>query len=830
MTTNVSGPARARITRDLAFTLVAVLLVLVTPREALAQTTSTWSGGTGNWAPCPQDQGTALWDTCSADYYPGKGDNSDTAIVQGGPVTIGSGEGITIANLSIAAGDSVIVTPGYLDFTGSSIVNNGSLVIGAGNGVFIQAPANITLSGSGSVTITDPNTRLWGGNGTGATLNNLETIQGQGGLGVGGLTINNSGTISANVSGGTLAVQPVAMNNAGTIQAASGGTLDLIGAITFNNSGGTIQALDKSTVLLQTNISGGTITTSGSGSFTLAPPGAGAGLITLTNAGTFNVPAGASLNWTGTITNTGVFQLPGTISTNGTVTLKGSGSAVMSGGGFDGVNANPLVNQQLIHGYGTIYEVPLTNQATIQADNTSSALYIDGSTTTNTGTLQASGGGTLQLETVVNNSGGTILAQNGSTVIITNDFNGSINGGTLTTSGSGVIQSQNGLLDGTVNIPTNAGTLSASGGFDLFLQGTINNTGTITLNDNSCFVLNAATTLTGSGSVVMGPNACVTGSGIPFTNESTIEGAGSIGDSNPMPITNTGTIIANQSSPLIIQPNSTGFTNTGTLISNAGSTLNVHGTLTNLVKGTLTGGTYNAAGIIDLQASIVTNNSNLTLNGPGAQIYDAFDGVNALAGLTTNGKGTLILENGASLTTTTNLSNKGTLTIGPGSSLATGGSFTATSKVVTVDGILTAPTSLNVKKGTVQGKGTLAGSVTSTGIVIAGDSTTNPGVFTINGSYTQDATGSLDVAINGTQVGTQYSQLAVSNGVSLNGVLSIKISKKFVPALGTNFTILTASVVSGQFSTVKGASINSNEHFEVNYNSGSVVLTVASGP
>ncbi len=29
----------------------------------LGQTTSTWPGGAGNWEPCPQDKGTALWDT-----------------------------------------------------------------------------------------------------------------------------------------------------------------------------------------------------------------------------------------------------------------------------------------------------------------------------------------------------------------------------------------------------------------------------------------------------------------------------------------------------------------------------------------------------------------------------------------------------------------------------------------------------------------------------------------------------------------------------------------------------------------------------------------------
>jgi len=350
------------------------------------------------------------------------------------------------------------------------------------------------------------------------------------------------------------------------------------------------------------------------------------------------------------------------------------------------------------------------------------------------------------------------------------------------------------------------------------------------LTGNSCIALNQATTLTGSGTVSMGPTSCVTGSGIPFTNESTIEGAGSIGDSNPMPITNTGTILANQSGDtLIIAPDTTGFTNKGTLTVNTGSTMYVRGTMTNLNKGTLTGGTYNVSGVLDLQASIATNNATITMSGAGAQIFNSFDSVNALAAFAANGKGTLTLQNGASLTTTVNVSNKGTMTIGTGSSLTTDGTFTQTAKTVTVDGTLTAPTGLILKKGTIQGMGTLAAAVTSTGVVLAGDSLTAPGVLSVNGSYTQDATGTLELPIDGTQLGSQYSQLAVSNGASLNGTLEIKLGKKFVPPVGTVFTILTASAVSGQFSKVTGATINSNEHFQVNYNSGSVTLTVVSG-
>jgi hypothetical protein len=97
----------------------------------------------------------------------------------------------------------------------------------------------------------------------------------------------------------------------------------------------------------------------------------------------------------------------------------------------------------------------------------------------------------------------------------------------------------------------------------------------------------------------------------------------------------------------------------------------------------------------------------------------------------------------------------------------------------------------------------------------------------VAGSYTQNATGALNVAINGTK---QYSQVAVSNGVSLGGTLTIKRWKSFIPAVGDTFTILTGSAISGQFATVKGLSISGSEHFEINYTAGAVTLTVASGP
>ena len=802
---------------------ILLALALITSAPAFGQITSTWTGGAGNWSPCPnQTGGTALWDTCNlpTPEYP---DGNYNVVIQGGPV---NATGAGVVNLSIGSGDVLNITgTAYVDITGPSVVNNGSIILTSGNGFQFEGNITSTLSGTGSVQMNNSAVRFWGGNGT-PTLNLLQPVIGQGSIQ--GMAVNNQSTITA--SGGTLNIQPAGtgLTNTGTIQAESGSIINLIGAAPFTNTGGTIDALTGSTIWLAANITGGTITTAGTGNYTLAPPGSGAGLISLTNSGTFNVPAGAGLAWTGTITNTGIFNLNGAIDTNGTVTLTGSGTILMTNGQFNGFNTNPLINQQLIHGSGTFFGVPLTNQATINADNTSAMLSISGTpTTTNTATLEASGGGTLELAAVTNNTGGTIEALNGSTVILSTGFSGS--GGTFSTSGTGIIQSQNGQLDGTVNVPTNTGAIEVNG-FDLFTKGTIANNGVISI-PNGCMIMNAPTTLTGTGTLTMGTTGCIFGAGLAFTNASTIEGAGTIGDSNPMPITNTGTILANTpGATLFVTPNTTGFTNTGALVVNAGSTLDITGTFNNLKKGVLTGGTYSVSGVLDMQNSIVTAGAPITLSGTG-QIFDAFHGVSALASLATNsGKGLLTVQSGQSLTTAGNFTNKAKLIVGAGSTFTAGGSFTEAGGTATVDGTLAAPTGVTIKTGTVEGQGTLAAVVTSSAILVAGDTTTKPGLLKITGSYTQNATGSLDVDITGSTVGTQYSQLAVSNGASLNGKLNIKRKSTFVPAIGATFTIVTASAVSGQFATVTGTAINAAEHFAVNYSANAVTLTVVAGP
>ena len=299
-----------------------------------------------------------------------------------------------------------------------------------------------------------------------------------------------------------------------------------------------------------------------------------------------------------------------------------------------------------------------------------------------------------------------------------------------------------------------------------------------------------------------------------------------------MPITNTGTITANNAaSPLIINSSTYGFTNTGKLTTTAGSTLTIEGTFTNLsTSGTLSGGTYSETGVLGMPGAIVTNAASITLTGSSAEILNTSLNTNALAGLTSNASaGTLFLQSGQALITTTKLGNAGKVTIGAGSSFTVGGTYTQTAGTTTVDGTLTVPTSMSLQKGSLVGKGTVAAALSSNAAVTAGDSSAKPAKLSITGSYTQQSKGTLNISMGGTTSGT-FGDLAVTNGVVLAGTLNISLINGFVPAIGESFTIVSGSVVSGTFTTVNGTSINSSEHFQVNYSSNAVTLTVVAGP
>ena len=152
----------------------------------------------------------------------------------------------------------------------------------------------------------------------------------------------------------------------------------------------------------------------------------------------------------------------------------------------------------------------------INANVDGETLLIDAlSSFINSGTLQASGGGILELRdagaTDFANAGGTIEAQDDSEVLLTTAAR--IVGGELTTTGTGqfrVAANQNAFLeDLTLN-----GSLVAEDLSETEISGTINNTGSIDITSTGgatdLEIGTGGATLSGGGTVTLsGTNACL---------------------------------------------------------------------------------------------------------------------------------------------------------------------------------------------------------------------------------------------------------------------------------------------------------------------------------
>jgi hypothetical protein len=101
---------------------------------------------------------------------------------------------------------------------------------------------------------------------------------------------------------------------------------------------------------------------------------------------------------------------------------------------------------------------------------------------------------------------------------------------------------------------------------------------------------------------------------------------------------------------------------------------------------------------------------------------------------------------GYDFTTPGTFCNAGTVDIQSGAGFSTGsGDYSQVAGSTTVDGTLTAA-NVWVNGGTVNGTGTIAGNVTNAATVTPGDA---PGTLTIQGNYTQTASGALDINLAG---------------------------------------------------------------------------------
>ena len=395
----------------------------------------------------------------------------------GNGVSANLGGGLTLEALyNNSAGNitlEVVSTPATTGFTWTDGTANWNTAGDWSGGVVPTPVANVTIgSGAGgTVTLSQDSTitslTIGAGTSTGYTLQ-----------------VNSGNTL-------TVASSPtsVTVNNSGTI--ALGGSLNTLGTVTVNSGG----ALDLSggTVIDATLAGTGTMQTISGSSGTLHA-------VTISSGSTYVASNNATTNLFGTITNNGTIQFNGGGGANGflnltgAVILAGSGTVAMtdnSGAGnafFEG-NGQTLTNAgNTILGTGIIGNgsLAVVNNATIDATPAggTSALVLNGSGgITNTNLLEATGTGTLQVNTTVNNAGGNITANNGTVQV----DNATVKGGTLNTLNSGTMETigtstlDGSTASGAVTISSGS-TYMASNNATTDINGSIVNKGTIQLN------------------------------------------------------------------------------------------------------------------------------------------------------------------------------------------------------------------------------------------------------------------------------------------------------------------------------------------------------------
>jgi hypothetical protein len=698
-------------------------------------------------------------------------------------------------NLTIDGDDSLSFNNGAsLTVNGNTLRNAGSLSLNStGNSTdLIIASPNVTLSGGGTVTLSNNVNNYIFGSATTDTLTNQETISGAGQIGHGEMTLVNSGTINANQSSGMTVYANGGTTNTGTMEATAGSTLLLYG-MTVANAGGTISATGSRLQLSGATVNGGTVTLTGASLLQLTNGTVQGGTLNNSSTGTIEAVSGTS-TLGGTVNNPagGVLKIDngaflnletGTYSNLGTVTLNSTGNSsalvidgsnvTLSGGTvtlsnnpnnyiFGAANTDTLTNQETISGAGQIGhgEMTLVNTGTINANQSSGIIIQTSGNFTNSGTLQVSSGDTMHV------SGGPFTNFSGKTL----------------TGGSYVV----------------AGTLEID---------ELGKTGGEIVTDAAKISLNGA-----AAKFIDAAGKDVT------TNIATITSTGAFGITGRT-FTTTGN-----------------FTNDGALTIGGGSKFIVNGNLINFSGTTLTGGTFAVTGTLQFNgANIVNNASNIMLTGTASKIVNQSQ-ADALANLANNeAPGSFTLAGGRSFTTVGNFTDAGTFHVSKGStfSVAANNTYAQTGGTTTVDGTLAVSGSgkVNINTGSVFGNGgTFSGSVVSGGKFNIGDALKKAGQLAITGTYKQSSTGILPVDIGGLTAGTLYDQLNIKGSAILGGTLNLDLINGFTPTIGSMFDIMNFSSETGDFATVNGLQINQNEHFQKVVHATNVMLIVVKGP
>jgi hypothetical protein len=232
----------------------------------------------------------------------------------------------------------------------------------------------------------------------------------------------------------------------------------------------------------------------------------------------------------------------------------------------------------------------------------------------------------------------------------------------------------------------------------------------------------------------------------------------------------------------------------------SGQSLNINGvagcpseTLVTAAVGFSNAGTLTLGGACD--SGLAITNGNLTNTG-------------TLVAATTGSGVTRELKGGLINSGTFNVNGDTAFDKGGATLMQTGGSTAFPLSSVTLDPSGSGST-FQLQGGTLSGGGNsgpaaaiINGPVNNSGGSVIPGSTSTPGIMTVNG-YTQALGGKLTITINGTSVGSGYSQLSSLANATISGLLTINTLSG--PTAGHLYTIVGAQGTrSGEFSKVTG--------------------------
>ena len=590
--------------------------------------------------------------------------NGDSRILNG-TLTSDATSSISAANttqylqtVTITSGSQLNLTNDSL-YVNTSLVNNGTITV-ANNSALLGETGATSFSGKGTIVLDDSGNvaRIYNGQ---ITFGSGQTVRGAGQLGINSATIVNNGLISADAGtgididatggNGGLSGAGVGTNgNAGlyntSVMQAKGTTLAFEGGLYENSGSGVIQAIDGGTVALNgdSRILNGTLTSDATSSISAANTTQYLQSVTLSfgsqlnltndslyvntslvNNGTITVANNSALlGETGatSFTGTGTIVLDDTANVariyNGTITF-GSGQTV-EGSGQLGVNSAIFINNGVIS--GDVAGRNLDIDATGGNGGVSGAGVGTGgnSSLLNTGTIQATNGGTVTFEGGLyeNSATGQLSASTGSNVNFGGDASllnlqsgGVLDKGAYTSTTTGA-QSTLNLQSNAANSITAIGT-SGTGtdtvvtlsGANSVLQVTNFSGGPSTTIDSSL----SDVAQTGELQLLNGRTLDIVANGGAFTNEGQVHlGGGTLGATT---FANSGTTFGNGA--ITVAVNNSGTVNAigGTLTTEAiiGST----GTVSTDATGTLSLGGASSAGVLVNDGHLALNTNNVTV-------------------------------------------------------------------------------------------------------------------------------------------------------------------------------------------------------------------------